>query len=577
MNRLISNTLTSNCDKRIQDSLSVINKKYIHMKKIFLTIACVLLIAQTFVSCSSTFLDEKNYSSYSPETLTDSLGFQASIGGLYTQMNYWESYTDHQGWLAVWQTGTDIAYSTPNQESIEIPYYNYSVLISTDGAAAYTWKWCYQMINNANSIITSVETGTVTGLTQSGKNKVDAEAKFFRAYAYNMLATLFGGIPLITTPVTGAKTDFVRAPLADVNALVESDLVYAAANLPTIDKVVNQARANQAMAQQLLAEAYLRMGQPAKAEIQCQAIISSGKFSLVTSRYGIKKSLPGDPFSDMFFFGNQRRNQGNTEGIWVLQQEGTSVVGNSTGSPQHRRVWGAAYYNIAGLAICDSLGGRSLARMRLNNWVLYKLYGQNDMRNSRFSIRRRYTYNDPAATYAAKYGQLVPYSGADTIYKICPATTKWGHYDPNDAFGYGMWKDFILMRYGETYLLLAEAQFKQGGTHIADAAATISTLRAARSIVTPITASQMSLDFILDERARELVGEENRRMTLMRVGQAAGVNMLAKRALRLNNDANCPHPIAGLDSTSVNKILLPIPQSEIDLNKGAKLEQNAGY
>jgi len=133
------------------------------------------------------------------------------------------------------------------------------------------------------------------------------------------------------------------------------------------------------------------------------------------------------------------------------------------------------------------------------------------------------------------------------------------------------------MRYGETYLLLAEAQFKQGGTHIADAAATISTLRAARSIVTPITASQMSLDFILDERARELVGEENRRMTLMRVGQAAGVNMLAKRALRLNNDANCPHPIAGLDSTSVNKILLPIPQSEIDLNKGAKLEQNAGY
>jgi hypothetical protein len=81
---------------------------------------------------------------------------------------------------------------------------------------------------------------------------------------------------------------------------------------------------------------------------------------------------------------------------------------------------------------------------------------------------------------------------------------------------------------------------------------------------------------ILDERTRELVGEENRLMTLMRVGPEIGTNMLAKRVLRLNIDANCPHPIAGLDSTSTNKILLPIPQTEIDLNKDATLIQNVG-
>ena len=66
-------------------------------------------------------------------------------------------------------------------------------------------------------------------------------------------------------------------------------------------------------------------------------------------------------------------------------------------------------------------------------------------------------------------------------------------------------------------------------------------------------------------------------MTLMRVGEEMGVNILAKRALRLNQDANCPHPIVGLDSTSMNKMLLPIPQSEIDLNKDATLQQNPGY
>ena len=424
------------------------------------------------------------------------------------------------------------------------------------------------MINNANNIITSVESPSISGISQGGKNQIDAEAKFFRAYAYNMLATLFGRVPVITKTISGPKTDFVRAPLDSVNTLIEKDLIYSAANLPLIDNT-NQARANKAMSQQLLAEAYLRMGRPADAEVQCKAILNSGKFSLVTSRYGIKKALAGDPFSDMFIYGNQRKSQGNTEAIWVLQQENpTTIVGGTSGSPQQRRVWGAAYYNIAGLAICDSLGGRAIGRLRLDNWVLYRLYESTDMRNSRFNIRRRYTYNDPA--YPAKLGLPVPYNNADTIYKICPSTTKWSCYDPLDAFGYSTIKDFPIMRLGETYLLLAEAQFKQGGAHINDAVTSINTLRA-RSNASPVTATQVSLNLILDERARELLAEENRRMTLMRTG------MLAKRALRLNNDATSSHPIVGLDSTSVNKLLLPIPQSEIDLNKDAVLEQNAGY
>lgn len=556
------------------------------MKKTIYTIIGLIFLVQTFVSCSDSFLNEKVYSSYAASTLTDSLGFQSSLVGLYTQTSYWQTYTDHQGWLCVWQTGTDVAYSTPNQESIEIPYYNYGLLISTDGAAAYTWKWAYALVNNANIIIQSIHSTGVSGLSASGKARVEAEAKFFRAYAYNILATCFGGVPLVTAPVTSASTNYTRASLDDVNTLIVNDLTFAAANLPAITKAKNiygtYARANQAMPQQLLAEVYLRMGKNAEAETVCKSIISSGNFNLVTNRYGINKSAPGDCFSDMFIFGNQRYSQSNTEAIWVLEQENpNSITGGSTGSPQHRRVWNAAYYNITGMSICDSLGGRGIGRMRLNNWVLYKLYGSGDMRNSRFNIRRSYVYNDPTydgrdAAHPNLYLKSVPYTGADTIYKICPHTRKWDQYDPNDAFGYGMWKDFILMRLGETYLLLAEAQFKQGGTHIADAVSTINTLRA-RSNAAPITASQMSLDFILDERARELIGEENRRMTLLRVSQTAGVNILAKRALRLNQDPNCPKPIVGLDSTTMNKLLLPIPQTEIDLNKDAKLTQNPGY
>jgi hypothetical protein len=144
------------------------------------------------------------------------------------------------------------------------------------------------------------------------------------------------------------------------------------------------------------------------------------------------------------------------------------------------------------------------------------LYKDGDIRNSSNNIRRRYVYNDPAQT--ATYGKQVPYVGTDTLFNLAPHTTKWYQFDPNDTFGFAMIKDFVLMRLGETYLLLAEAQVQQG--KLQDAANTINVLRARAFPNYPtqgqVSASDMTLDFILDERARELIGEENRRMTLMR-------------------------------------------------------------
>jgi hypothetical protein len=141
-----------------------------------------------------------------------------------------------------------------------------------------------------------------------------------------------------------------------------------------------------------------------------------------------------------------------------------------------------------------------------------------------------------------------------------PYTTKWNQYNPADAFGYGTIKDLPMMRLGETYLLLAEAQFKQGKT--ADAATSLNVLRT-RAKAAQIAASQIDLNFILDERVRELIGEEQRRLTLLRTGT------LVERATRLNGAS-----ITGLTKTHE---LLPIPQTTIDLNTNATLTQNPGY
>jgi gamma-glutamylcyclotransferase (GGCT)/AIG2-like uncharacterized protein YtfP len=411
---------------------------------------------------------------------------------------------------------------------------------------------------------------------QANKNSIKAEASFFRAVAYNTLATLFGKVHVITEPIAGPKTDFTRAPLADVNALIIGDLTFGKTNLPTIANVKSNSkgkmysRANKSMTSQLLAEVYLRTGQNNLAEAECDAVINSGDFNLVTSRYGIKASQPGDAFSDMFIYGNQRKGQGNRESIWTLEIENPNTVVGGAGmasstlfpgyvfaAPQQRRVWGNRYHQQAGMLLCDSLGGRGISRLAVTYFVLNN-YGAGDMRNSQFNIRRDYWYNNPASPL---FGQKVNpnAAGVDTNRLIVPQITKWNQYDPNDAFGFAMIKDIIVMRLGETYLLKAEAQFKQGNT--GGAATTLNILRA-RANAAPITGSDVTLDFILDERARELIGEENRRMTLMRTGTL--VNRVAGRGLK----------ITGL---TAKNLLLPIPLSEIQLNKDAVLEQNPGY
>src|SRR5690606_14129326 len=135
-----------------------------------------------------------------------------------------------------------------------------------------------------------------------------------------------------------------------------------------------------------------------------------------------------------------------------------------------------------------------------------------------------------------------------------------------------------VMRLGETYLLRAEARLRQG--NMDGAAADINMLRdrafkAAREesgnvnlgIVAP---ADITLDFILDERARELIAEENRRMTLVRTGKL-------KERIPLNGDDGPANKITS--GFQDRNLLLPIPLSEIQLNnrEGEGLTQNPGY
>jgi hypothetical protein len=94
------------------------------------------------------------------------------------------------------------------------------------------------------------------------------------------------------------------------------------------------------------------------------------------------------------------------------------------------------------------------------------------------------------------------------------------------------------------------------------AAADINLVRA-RANARPVDAASVNIDYLLDERARELVGEEPRRLTLARLGK------LYERVVKYN----------AVSKNSIKPFhnLLPIPQTAIDANAGAVLKQNEGY
>ncbi|WP_321996455.1 RagB/SusD family nutrient uptake outer membrane protein [Draconibacterium orientale] len=561
----------------------------------------LIVMALTFlaISCSEDFLDETPYSSYAPETLTDEAGIEAALKGLHYNFGRIHTWSEQQGWAGVWQDGTDVC-SPGGVQGVEIPFFKYEDLNSENAAVKYMWEICYLIINNANNALVAIG--------EDGDPAKIGEAKFFRGYCYNILATLYGDVPLLTEPTSSARTDLERTPVSQVNAQIVADLKYAAENLPDITVTVSESRANKHMAMQSLGEVYLRLDQPAEAETVLTNIINSGLFSLVEERYGVALGVNGDYFSDMFKFGNQRRSEGNTEAIWTFELEYNKggVSGGFTNAPQQRRNWVPAYHNVPGMTyvyddVDDSFvhpyGGRGNGRIRTSNWVKYELYKEGDIRNSENNITRTFYYNQPGYTATigvdangfrvdtdspdavqvmdVAEGDTVILATSDTLEVAYPYTRKWDSFDPDDQWGWTNIKDFPIMRFGETYLLRAEARLKQNNT--SGAADDINVLRdrafkAAReesgnSELGKVSAADIDLDFILDERARELFAEENRRMTLMRTGT------LVERAA-LNTESTIKGAISGISS---NNLLLPIPLSEIQRNKDVQWEQNPGY
>ena len=109
-------------------------------------------------------------------------------------------------------------------------------------------------------------------------------------------------------------------------------------------------------------------------------------------------------------------------------------------------------------------------------------------------------------------------------------------------------------------MLKAEAQLKLNDPE--GAAETINIIRR-RSKASEISAGDVTIDFILDERSRELFNEEYRRYTLLRTGKWY--------------ERTKAHNTFGGEKISLRDTIFPIPQSVIDANLSSPMPQNPGY
>ncbi|MGM9781185.1 MAG: RagB/SusD family nutrient uptake outer membrane protein [Candidatus Cryptobacteroides sp.] len=558
------------------------------MKKILFKSALFIAAALSIVSCNEKeFLSETPKSFLSPEnayvTVDD---FNMALNGLYETVRsvYYNSGRNN---CFEYFMGTDVAQNGRGNA-------NFIGVLDTWTTPQQTviknvWDDQYKLVADANTVITRV---AQSDLNEDMKAQVSAEAKFFRAFGYRALVYLFGGVPLVLEEVTSPRADFVRASKEEVLKAMKEDFKQAADLLPGI-KDVADGKISAPVAKFYLAETLLSLGDNQGAITELNAIISDPALGLMKQRFGSHKNDEGDVFWDLFRVRNQNRSSGNTEALWVIQME-PDVIGGFLTTDSYRPFYLERFAAPVSYSLTDpagntamacnqgrstlNIGGRGVSNMRNTDWWLYDLWESdwdNDIRNSKYNIVRDVLYDLPSSPY---YGKSAI---AEDSYSKKLKTDPWRWYpwpskittpgDHPDALfsdkeklylksvAGATYLDQYMLRLPEVYLLRAEAYLK---TDKAKAAADVNEVRR-RAGAHEITAAEVSIDAILDERAREMVYEEMRRITLGRLG------MYAERVRKCNS--------LNKDQVKDYMNVWPIPYSVIEANKDAEITQNPGY
>jgi hypothetical protein len=366
-----------------------------------------------------------------------------------------------------------------------------------------------------------------------------AEARYLRALAYYHGMDLFGRIPLVTEADFGSTKPPAQATRQQLYDFVVSELTAIRPSLPAA-KTGEYGRADQAAVDMLLANVYLNAevytgtAHWSEARAAAEAVIGSGKYSL-------------DPKYRHLF---QADNNTSPEMIFAVTQDGihTQSYGGTT------FLIHASVGNKMDPAQYGVDGGWWGLRIRPEVVALFPSTSGTPDKRAGVLVTDGQSLNI-SDMLAFDQGLGAP------KYQNVTSTGQ-----PGSSPGFSD-VDYPVFRLGEAYLIYAEAVLRGGGGSQATALSYVNALRQ-RSYGDAsgnITAAQLTLPFILDERARELFWEAHRRQDLIRFGRFTGSTYVWQWKGGVQQGK----------ATEAFRSLYPLPSNELIANPN--LTQNPGY
>jgi hypothetical protein len=496
-------------------------------------------------------------------------GFEAAVNAMYTPLRtHWA--LERGATMTVFgtdefQKGADGSYKFFN---------DYTAQLTGDVDFIQNfWRDFYVGVNTTNTVIDAATTADVSDALRTLRT---GEARFLRALYYFTLVRTFGDIPLNLKPTAGVVTATTREPVAKVYDAIIADLLAAETALP--DKAAQYGRADRPAAQHLLTEVYLTRAAPgdmALAAAKALLVVNNPRFKLLTN------------YKDNYDINNEV----NTETIWAIQNTADPLTnGEANGYGNKLHLYFGYPYDLEPGMVRDIANDRPFRRFRPTAWLLNLWDRTKDGRydaifkqvwyaNNAASIPKdasgapKFTVGDTAVFFpgreytaaekaATRYKVYNPSEYGDAIFPVLNKFLDPTRTSTNQESGQ---RDLALMRLDNTYLMLAEALMRDGKADQALQYVNAIRTRAARpgqQAAMMVTAADLTIDFILDERSRELAGETTRWFDLTRT------HKLVERVQKYNP--------GGAALVKACHELRPIPTNEILLSTGG-MKQNPCY
>lgn len=447
------------------------------------------------------------------------------------------------------------------------------VNFQTDNALVLEfWMHNYNIIGKANEVIYAAEN---LGIENSPiTKKAWAEAKVFRARSYFELFKRFDRLYLNTTPTDNTNLDREYSPAAteDVFKLINSDLEDAIGVLdwtvPTASTGTSYGRFTKAVAKHIKAQAAMWQGNWDETIKQCEDIFECPAYAMLDDRAAV--------------FAGADLNHSET--LWSLQFSknigggGTVTEGSTLRGHRMSLICTPRTTKVDGLDKFRAENGGYGWGYAYPNTYLFSLYDQKkDNRYHAYFKHEWYYMDEDLLPEGKQLGDVATTDKTGYLEQLHPCSLKyfdmWTNAD--DPSRTSNFKDLIIYRLAETYLMAAEAYFHKEGGLSAKAIKYYNETweRAGNNYFN----GPLTLDNLLDEYARELHFEGVRWPLLKRLGLLeervklhAGDTM--KENPKLNTDYN--HARKNFES---KHWCWPIPQNEIDQMGIQDFPQNKGW